>query len=48
MISRLPIPQRPSRTSDGFAHSGDWNHSGPWMPNRPRKLLTGPVAGLRM
>jgi hypothetical protein len=35
-------------TSDGFAHAGDWNQSGPLMPRWPRMTFTGPVAGLRM
>ena len=42
----LPTAHIASRTSDGFAHSGDWNQFGPLMPNTPRPLLTGPVAGL--
>jgi len=25
MIIRFPIPQSPSRVSDGFDHVGEWN-----------------------
>jgi hypothetical protein len=48
MIIALPMPHSPSRSSDGLAHVGDSNHSGPWMPTHPRTVFTGPVAGLRM
>ena len=48
MIIALPMPQSPSSTSDGFDHAGDSNHSGPVIPNQPRTVFTGPVAGLRM
>ena len=45
MIIVLPIPQRPSSTSEGFDHCGESNQSGPWIPSLSRKLFTGPVAG---
>ena len=48
MIIALPMPQSPSRTSEGFDHDGDSNHRGPVMPNQPSTVFTGPVAGLRM
>ena len=46
MIIRLPIPQMPSRVSDGFDHEGDWNQSGPSIPILASSVFTGPVAGL--
>jgi hypothetical protein len=36
----------PSSTSDGLAHSGESNHSGPSTPNQDSTSFTGPVAGL--
>jgi hypothetical protein len=46
MIIVFPMPQIPSRVSDGFDQPGDWNHSGPSIPIFERSVFTGPVAGL--
>jgi hypothetical protein len=48
MIMMFPTPHSPSITSEGFDQPGDWNHSGPSIPNCFSRMFTGPVAGLRM